>query len=90
MFNGCPGLVEWIVVWFYRKYFGFVIINVVTCVCSVSGCYACYLILNYLLVVDIIGTQVVQAYSRMGLVMDLYVWISVFLFLPHDVYVSAL
>ena len=36
------------------------------------------------------GAHEVQAYSRMGLVMDLYVWINVSLFLPHDVPVSAL
>ena len=36
------------------------------------------------------GAHVVLAYSKMGLVMDLYVWISVSLFLPHDVPVSAL
>ena len=39
---------------------------------------------------EITGAHVVLAYSRMGLVMDLYVWISVSLFLPHDVPVSAL
>ena len=36
------------------------------------------------------GAHVVLAYSKMGLVMDLYVWISVSLFLPHDVPASAL
>ena len=36
------------------------------------------------------GAHVVLAYSKMGLVMDLYVWINVSLFLPHDVPVSAL
>ena len=37
-----------------------------------------------------IGAHVVHAYSMMGLVMDLYVCMSVSLFLPHDVPESAL
>ena len=40
--------------------------------------------------VEIIGAHVVQAYSRMGLVMEVYVWISVSLFLPQEVPVNAL
>ena len=36
------------------------------------------------------GAHVVQAYSMIGLVMDLYVWMSVSLFFPHVVPVSAL
>ena len=40
--------------------------------------------------VDIIRVHVVQAYAMMGLVMDLSVWISVYLVLPQDVPVSAL
>ena len=40
--------------------------------------------------VEMIGTHVVQAYSIMGLVINLYIWISVSLFLPQDVPESAL
>ena len=35
--------------------------------------------------VEMTGAHFVQAYSWIGLVIDLYVWISVSLFLPHDV-----
>ena len=37
-----------------------------------------------------IGAHEVQAYSRIGLVIDLYARINVSLFLPHDVPVSVL
>ena len=37
-----------------------------------------------------IGAHVVLAYSSMGCVIDLYVWINVSLFFPHEVPVSAL
>ena len=39
---------------------------------------------------EIIGDHVVQAYSRIGLVIEVYVWISVSLFLPQEVTVNAL
>ena len=42
------------------------------------------------LVVEMIGAHVVLAYSNMGCVIDLYVWINVSLFFPHEVPVSAL
>ena len=37
-----------------------------------------------------IGAHVMLAYSKMGQVIDLYVWINVSLFLPQDDPVSAL
>ena len=46
--------------------------------------------LNYLLVVDIIGAHVVQAYSIMVLVMDIYKWNNVSIFLAHNELESAL
>ena len=55
-----------------------------------SGCYFCYSILKYLQVVDMIGVHVVQAYSKICLVIDLHMWINVSLFLPQDVPVNAL
>ena len=39
---------------------------------------------------DIIGAQVEHAYSRIGLVIDLYVWMIVSLFFPHVVPVRDL
>ena len=57
--------------------------------CDSSQCYVLHNLLFLMLIEEVRGDHIEGAYSRAGLITDLYVAMSVFFCIPHPVAVSA-